>query len=259
VRLASFLIPPVAAIVLLYQALASLQIALAHPATLLVAGSVLAVAIGLGALAAFGGDKARVGVFTVTTVVLVDMTGHSPTLLSRLTPEVRVVKARDRQRVADLESIRAALERYIATIGPPPRPADYGEGTGFPTFWDGWWDLSSDDHNGDGRPFMSFLSDSGVVTRVPVDPINRSDSSTIPTMGHQYVYFVVPPHYGYEGGVCPAAEGRGMYLLAATALETDEASARRPAAGSGCECLWRDKPDFFRMHFDYLTCGTFPG
>ena len=257
-RIAAFLVPPMATAALLYRALADLQIALAHPAMLIVAGVCLALACGAGAAAAAGGPVVRTLVLSATTVLLLDVALHGPLYFEPLRPEARRIRARDAQRVTDIARIQAAIQNYIARTGPPERPTAYGEGTGPAAFWQDWWDLSAVDQDGDGRPFMSFLVDNGFLPDVPMDPVNETDDPTDPRLGHQYVYYVTPPGYDYAGGSCPAAEGRGTYLLAITAFETP-AEARATALRSpGCACLWRDSPDFFAQYFDYVVCGTFP-
>lgn len=243
---------------LLYRALADLQIALTHPAMLIVAAVCLALAVSAGAAAAAGGAVVRTLVLSATTVLLLDVTFRGPLYFEALEPEVRRLRARDGRRVDDIARIQAALERYIAEAGRPAEPAAYGEGTGPASFWEDWWDLSAVDQDGDGRPFMSFLVDDGILPDVPVDPINETDDQADPRRGHQYIYYVTPPGYDYAGGSCPAAEGRGTYMLAITALETPAASRSWALRSPGCACLWKDSPNFFAAHFDYVVCGTFP-
>ena len=72
--LASFLVPMLAAVALLYQGLAVVDISVAEPATLMVIGGTLAIAAVLGLAAAFGGERTRVVVFAATTVLLLDTT-----------------------------------------------------------------------------------------------------------------------------------------------------------------------------------------
>jgi hypothetical protein len=197
-------------------------------------------------------------VLSATAVLLLDVVLHGPLYFEALHPEARRIRARDTQRVSDIARIQTALDSYIARTGSPERPAAYGEGTGPAAFWQDWWDVSAVDQDGDGRPFMSFLIDDGSLPVVPLDPINRTDDPTDPRLGHQYVYYVTPPGYDYEGGSCPAAEGRGTYLLAVTAFEAPAEARAARLRSPGCACLWKDKPDFFAQYFDYVVCGTFP-
>jgi hypothetical protein len=246
------LIPPLAIVGLLYQGIAGLQISLTQLETLLVVGGSLAIGVAAGLLAAIGGEWTRILVLSFTTVLFLDMAVHPSRLFDALTPSRRLAPARDAQRVADLHRIQEALEAYIRARGPLPTPDKYGEATGPETFWPGWWDLSAADGDGDGHYFLDFLIDLSLLD-VPVDPLNVAPDPRDPRTGSQYVYFVVPPGYNYEGGACPVWKNRWVYMLAVSQFETE---TPRPF-DSNCQCLWRDKPDFFESHFDYMLCGTF--
>ena len=256
-RVASFLIPILAVVALLYQGLADLQIALMHSETQLIVGAGLAVAVTAGLLAALGGEWTRVVVLSATTVLILDITLFPSRLFETLAPSRRLAPARDARRVADLHQIRDALEAYIKNVGPLPTPRDYGESTGPQHFWSDWWDVSSVDGDGNGLYFLDFLFDRAGVPPVPLDPLNVAPDAVDPKSGSQYVYFVVPQGYTYEGGVCPAWQDQWVYMLAITRLEADPAERPEQTRASACDCLWRDKPNFFQEHFDYLLCGTF--
>ncbi len=166
----------------------------------------------------------------------------------------------DEARIADLRRIQSALDQYVKQVGPLPTPAEYGEGAGTSGFWEGWWDLSSDDGDKDGVPFLDFLVEGGILPAVPVHPVNKAAAPGEPRGGQQYVYFLVPPGYDYAGGTCDtAAPNRWHYMVALTGLENKSAArtAAAGAPGSGCQCLWRDAPNFFQQHFDYVLCGSF--
>ena len=256
-RLSVLLIPPLAIFALLYHVMANLQITVLRPQTIVVIGASLGAATLLGVLAAWSRSWLRVGVLTLIAVIWIDATFDLSAAFVRLTPDARSVAARDRTRLADLIAIQSALERHIDTIGPLPAPADYGEETGAATFWQGWWDESAHDGNGDGRPFLEFLVDRGLMTSVPVDPINRTSADSGPAHGQQYVYYVAPPGYGYAGGHC-GASAQSVYLLGITDLERETTRPPAGVGGSGCDCLWRAEPNFFQQHFDYVVCGRFP-
>jgi hypothetical protein len=255
-RLASLCVPPLFAVVLLYRVLASLQVTVLRPETLLIAAGWLGGWCVLGLVAAFGGRVARGLVLGLVVLLWVDVTVQVSGVFEALTPASREVAARDGTRVADIRAIQAALERHLAEVGPLPRPADYGEGTGPAAFWEGWWDISTHDGNDDGRPFLEFLVDRGLMTAVPVDPLNQAPADDHPSRGQQYVYYVVPPGYDYEGGQC-GSHGQSTYLLGITDLERESSRPPADVAGSGCECLWRDSPNFFQQHFDFVVCGQF--
>jgi hypothetical protein len=255
-RVASFLVPLLTAVILLYQVLGSLQIAVMHSATLLVIGVTLAAAAVAGLLAAIGPVLVRVAVFALCAFLFADVTFHLSAVFDRLRPEARRRLTRDDQRVADLHRIKAALDDYVARVGPLPMPEEYGEAAGPPEFWKDWWDVSSQDRNGDGVPFLDFLVHEGMLPAVPVDPVNAAPDAD-PRSGKQYIYFIVPPDYDYAGGTCDARPNRWHYMVAITKLEDEATPQRAKARGSGCECLWRDQPNFFREHFDYVLCGAF--
>jgi hypothetical protein len=258
-KLAAFLVPVLATVALLYQVLADLQVALTHDATLLVTGIVLAGAVVAGALAALGPPVVRVAVLAVTFVAFLDVTIRLSGVFERLTPGIRVFVARDEQRIAHLHQIQAALERYASQVGPLPTPIEYGEATGIQDYWLNWWDASAHDGDGDAHPFLDFLVDDGILAAVPVDPVNERARDADARGGKQYVYFVVPAGYDYAGGVCAEQKNRWMYMLAITDLEYEKDRPPSRFGGSGCECLWRDQPNFFQHQFDYVLCGSFDG
>ena len=253
--LSSFLVPVLAAVALLYQGLAVVDISVGEAATLLVIGGTLTIAALFGVAAAFAGDRTRVVVFAVTTMLLLDVTVHPSRLFDAIFPAHKVAATRDERRVADLHRLKDALDTYIRETGPLPEPGLYGEGTGPQNFWAGFWDLSAADGDGDGHPFLDFLAATGV--HVPLDPLNTTSDPTDPRLGSQYVYFVVPAGYPYQGGTCEAWSGKSAYLLGITRFETDRARRRDANVSAACRCLWRDAPDFFQPYFDYVLCGTF--
>lgn len=159
--------------------------------------------------------------------------------------------ARDAKRISDIRNIQTALEYYIHIHGELPMPASYGEGSDSPHWWDTWWDVSGYDGDGDGNQFLDFLVDEGIFTEVPVDPIN-TPATNHPNEGYQYIYFIAPQGYPYEGGSCVADTG-GAYMLAIRDLETKGLGE----VGESCDCIWKNSPNFFAGAFDYLVCGTF--
>lgn len=249
-RLAALLAPVLLAAALLYQVLANLQITVAHTEPLLLIGGALILAFAAGAMAAWGPPVARAVVFALCVVIWLDA-GFD---LRGAFTSARGLAARDASRVHDIDAIHAALRRYIDRHGRLPRPAEYGEAAGHQSFWQGWWDVSSEDGDGDGRPFLDFLDDDGLFSGVPLDPTNVSDAESRAPGGSQFVFYVAPPGYIYEGGHC-GGDDAFAYLLALTAFE---GRAAEPGSGSGCDCFWRDRPRFFDEYFAYSVCGTFP-
>jgi hypothetical protein len=255
-RIAYFLVPVLTAVILLYQVLSSPQSAMTRGATLLVIGTALVVAVAAGLLAAFGPPIARVGVLAVCALLFLDLIFGVSGVFDRLQPAARERTSRDTQRLADIHRIKAGLEQYVARHGALPMAKDYGEGTGPDTFWKDWWDVSSSDGNKNGTPFLDFLVDGGIMPSVPVDPVNEAMNND-PKNGKQYVYLLVPPNYDFAGGACDARPNRWHYMVAITDLEDEPARPPLKATGSGCQCLWRDQPNSFQQHFDYILCGSF--
>lgn len=256
-KVASFLVPLLIAVILLYQVLSSLRIAVTHSATLLLIGITLVIAAVAGLLAAYGPPLVRVVVLTLATLVLLDVTFHLSGVFDRLRPTVRKETTDDERRVADLHRIKSALDQYVTEYGALPAPADYGEATGVAGFWQNWWDLSAHDGDGDGAPFLGFLADAGTLSSVPVDPVNEPSANGDPHEGKQYVYLLVPPGYGYAGGASDARRNRFHYVLGITDLSLETARPPRVFTGSGCPSLWLNQPNFFQSHFDYVLCGTY--
>jgi len=256
-KAASFLVPLLTAVVLLYQVLASLRIAVTHGATLLLIGIVLAIAGAAGVLAAFGPSLVRVGVLAASMLVLLDVTFHLSAFFDHLRPRIRKQVTIDEKRIADLHRIKSALDQHVAEFGALPAPEEYGEGTGVEGFWENWWDLSAHDGDGDGIPFLGFLVDGGTLPSVPSDPVNEPSANGDPHGGKQYVYLLVPAGYDYEGGPSDARPDRFHYLLGITDLALETSRPPREFPGSGCASLWRDEPNYFQKHFDYVLCGTY--
>jgi hypothetical protein len=248
-RITSFLVPPLLVGTLLYQVLSDLQISVIHGPTLSVLALAIGVALAGGALAALAPAPIRIAVLALFTLLFLDVTFHLGGAFADLTPKMRERLDRDTRRIEDLKAIQVALDRYASEVGPLPMPAEYREGVGTPSWWGGWWDVSSD------SGFLDFLVEDGILEEVPRDPANVAARDGGPRGGQQYVYFLVPAEYDYAGGACEPS--RWHYLIAATDLEEEPSRPPRRFEGSGCECLWRDAPDFFEHHFDYILCGSF--
>jgi len=165
-------------------------------------------------------------------------------------------KARDVRRIADLRQIQIALEMYINKNDTLPIAYQYGERNVSPGWWDGWWDLSSGDGDGDGIYFLDFLVDDGILKSVPVDPLNDpADYNGYPyrnVAGHRYVYIRVTSNYSYQGGSCVYRKAN-VYMLGISDLEYYPSGS----FNSGCECLWQDRPNMFQNTFDYIICGIY--
>ncbi|HEY8535927.1 MAG TPA: hypothetical protein VIL25_05740 [Vicinamibacterales bacterium] len=254
---ASLLAPGLVATAFLYQALVHLQINIAQSETLAIVAAVLAVALGAGLLAAFGPRWLRLLVLSFTTVGLIDVALQPARLFDAMTPLRRRLSAQDARRIDDLHRINEQVQAYLRTAGTLPSARFYGEGAGPRGFWEGWWDLSTHDGDGDGVPFLDFLVERGLAESVPVDPSNTAPDPNDPRSGRQYVFFVVPPGYQYEGGVCSRWSGRAAYMIAVTKLDGGPLTSPERSDADDCACLWRNKPGFFSRYFDFALCGAF--
>lgn len=121
-----------------------------------------------------------------------------------LTKEERERIERDRQRIADLKRIQAALERYIADHGTPPPTASYNEANSWLKF-----DTSTE------GAFLPFLMPN-YLPRVPVDPLNLGQNPV--ERGYFYYY------YQGDSDWAPQEAGKHFYILG-TYLENGQSNA----------------------------------
>ena len=116
-------------------------------------------------------------------------------------------RARDAQRLGDMDTIVKALEMYKTQTGAYPTPS-YNGAYG--------WEVSSINPAG----FLSPLKTSGVLSKVPVDPANTGNADIAGSK--IYLYYLYSA--GYMG--CDAAKGP-YYILVA---QTGESIARATSA-----------------------------
>lgn len=103
------------------------------------------------------------------------------------------IKARDAKRKADLMQINKVLEIYLVEKEYLPRSASYGEAS------PGGWDYSSQDINGNGIFFLDFLVTEGVLTNIPLDPINNGTGDVFfGGIGYAYAYYCYPSGAGWS-------------------------------------------------------------
>ena len=196
------------------------------------------------------------GFTLIEVMVVVAIIGILAAVVLVTVSEVRA-KSRDSTRISDVDQIELAIEQYILDNGAPPRANTYGEAApGNGGYWDGWWDISTGDENGDGDFFMDFLVDDEYFSRSPVDPINEhtgANPGNVRQTGNFYVYFLVNAGYAYQGGPSCANDNQGVWMVAVKELE-----ATTPVAPTGdCDCLWTNIPNFYQGQFDYMKCGVF--
>lgn len=167
-------------------------------------------------------------------------------------------KARDTRRIADIKQIQKGLELYISNHGSLPTAYTYNRSNSSPGWWDGWWDLSTNPGISATNTFMSFLVTDGIMSKVPVDPLNTpAGANGNPyAPGYYYVYYNVDTGtYNYQGGSC--SPGTRTYFLAIKSLETDSVAPSTKFSSPNCACLWQNSPSFFDASYSWLTCGSY--
>jgi type II secretion system protein G len=123
-------------------------------------------------------------------------------LAGALVPRVtdRLAKARDEQRLEDMNEVRDAIEQYYLDKGKYPEPR---KNSGF-----GGWDVSHD------KNFIPELVKTGYLRAVPSDPINDDT--------YHYRYYVYPKGaYGCKGNT-------DYYVLGVRTFETDDFKKKNP-------------------------------
>ena len=121
-------------------------------------------------------------------------------------------RARDSQRVQDMNAIIKALEMYKTTYG--TYPAAVGNSPG-------GWEVSSNPNA--NHPFLDQLVVAGVMPKVPRDPVNVGDMNTAGSK--IYAYY----RYGAGSNGCPTA----YYVLIVRTGEASSASSSSPGGSCG--------------------------
>ncbi len=140
-------------------------------------------------------------------------------------------RARDSQRIQDMQSIVKALEIYKATNGSYPAAVGTANASG--------WEVS---HDGTvATNFLSALVTSGTVSKVPLDPKNVgvvvSTSSLAPSWtstNNLYFYH----RYAAGNGGCDATKGN-FYVLGVTRFDS-VASGQSASSSPGFSCPGRN-------------------
>jgi prepilin-type N-terminal cleavage/methylation domain-containing protein len=140
-------------------------------------------------------------------------------------------RARDTQRVQDMQSIVKALELYKATNGVYPAAVGTANASG--------WEVSHDGTT--ATNFLSALSSSKTISAVPVDPKNAgtvvSTSSLAPSWtatNNLYFYH----RYAAGNGGCDVNRGN-FYVLGVTRFDT-VASGQSASNSPGFSCPGRN-------------------
>ncbi len=141
-------------------------------------------------------------------------------------------RARDSKRVSDMQIIVKALEMYKIRNGDYPNS---GSMTGTAS-----WEVSSDGSS--ATDFISALRTGGVVSKIPVDPINTVNQATAPNQTdwldpgqanpQAYIYFY--KYFGAGSYGCDPARG-SYYILGVRVMESIPSGQVYPGSpGSQC-------------------------
>ncbi len=163
------------------------------------------------------GSKSGFTLIELVVVILI-LSVLAGALVPRVTD--RMASARDSRRMADMRTIRDAIEQYYVDKQTYPAPKKNGSYGG--------WDVS---HDGN---FVPDLVSSGYLREVPSDPLNDKT--------HHYRYYV----YGKGSYGCKGTTP--YYVLGIRQFEGDDAKAKNKGF---FRCSKRD----WSKEFDYVTGG----
>lgn len=158
-------------------------------------------------------------------------------------------KARDARRLADIRQTITALNLYYDQYGDYPGPvSSYGEEENgvSGSVNCGGWDSSSADNDGDGKPFIEPLADSGIMAKPPHDPLE------IPIVsgwcgGYKFMYY----RYSAGDNFCDGARGN-YYVLGIPHMESK--NGVRPFPNSpGFKCSSGMGSRDWQSEFDWVT------
>lgn len=105
-------------------------------------------------------------------------------------------RARDSQRINDIKFIERALEIHRLQTGEYPLADSSGQNAGH-----GGWEVSS----GSPETFLQPLVTQGIISQVPVDPVNTGGVDTY--YGYHYAY------HRYNAGANGCDASRGQYYV----------------------------------------------
>lgn len=149
----------------------------------------------------------RFGFTLIELLVVISIIGLLATVVLVSLNRARI-KARDTRRIADMNQIMTALTLYYQQYG--CLPLTYGSTTcaGAGSYSEGnagGWDYSAQ------GGFMTFLVNSGVMSKVPVDPLNNMTGDGSPAGTYSYRYYCYPngPHLAYWR----ESDGAYVYVL----------------------------------------------
>lgn len=144
--------------------------------------------------------KNKTGGFTIVELLIVIVVIGILATISVVTFQNVQHRARDSQRVQDMKTIEKALRMHLVEFG--SLPAANGS---TPTAWE-----NSTNNGGEG--FLSALVDSGIISEVPIDPLNKPTPYDAPI---RYRY------YKFSAGQFGCDSSKGAYaVLQVTKMES---------------------------------------
>lgn len=170
--------------------------------------------------------KRRSGFTLIELLVVIAIIGLLSSVVLAALSSARK-KARDAKRMADIKSIQLALEFYRDRFGVYPSPE--AESASAPPAGCWGWDTSFTDFGSDGYSFIPALATSGIIAKVPTDPITApvgSDCDVVP--GYKY--------YRYAAGSnsCPLDKG-AYYVMEVNVMEMIPNNQQHPLS-PGFKC-----------------------
>jgi type II secretion system protein G len=151
-------------------------------------------------------------------------------------------RARDSQRVADMQSIVKALELYKTANGSYPAAVPTANASG--------WEVST---NGTAATtFINTLVTSNTIAKVPVDPVNTGTVVNTSSLGPDYtsnskLYF----YYRYAAGSSGCDVTRGDYYVLGVNRFDTVASGQTAPTSPGFSCPGRN----WAIHGAWVTGG----
>lgn len=160
--------------------------------------------------------KTQLGFTLIELLVVIAIIGLLASIVLAGMNRARIA-ARDARRLSDMAQLQKALALYLLNNNSYP-PIE-GEGSC------GGWDTSTVDGDGDGINWIEGLQTTGIIGRMPRDPIGTGTCS-----GYTYRYYVYP---GGSYGNCPHT----FYVIGINDLEgTSGVHPNSP----GWSCTGRD-------------------
>ena len=171
--------------------------------------------------------KSEKGFTLIEILVVVAIIGLLSSIVMAALSTARV-KARDSRRLSDILQIKKALELYYLNNNTYPSILAEGEAGC------AGWDSSAVDNDGNGRFFIEPLETSGMIVKMPKDPLNSPSCA-----GYTYRYYL---YTGGNSGCTKTFYVLGIYDLEGT-------NGGNHASSPGWNCPSRN----WSLEFEWVT------